>query len=662
MRIGLFSDTYPPQINGVANSTRILRDELEKHGHEVYVFCPKKIGTSEWSEDHKIYYLAGIELKFLYGYVMTSPIHLRAMNEVKALHLDMIHAQTEFGVGILARMCANQYNIPLVSTYHTTYEDYTHYVNFINSDKVDSVAKKAVAHLSKMYGDTSQAVIAPSKKTKDLLERYNVRSDIFVVPTGLPLDKFSPLNTNEEKTKKIHDEFGFTKQDKIIVYVGRIAEEKALDIVIDGFLKLHEECRDIKLLIVGGGPDLEKLQKYAKDNGIEDTVFFAGPRDSKEIADYYRASDAFVSASLSETQGMTFIEALSSGIPLFARKDEVLSDLIIEEETGWYFEDAESLKDALLKFKTLSNDKLEEIKEKCLEVVHPYSSEVFYERVIEVYHYAIEVYKSISVIDDIIVKDDSVQIIVRSCSKEESKMTISLDDYCNFGLRKGGKITESTIKALKSREERLNAYDSCVRKLAVKDRTRKEMYDWLTKNFKLDIEVINDIIENLEKKGYINDRRYCESIVNSMHYALFGEERIIRKLKKNGIPVELIQDVLNTFPNEELVHAKAYAEKLQGTIRDESVRMKKEKIKNKLLLRGYKSDIVEAVVQDLDFAGDELKQLDNCRKCAQKARKRYEKKYSGSELRNTIYRYCAAKGYECSDIYAILDEMEWDND
>ena len=247
MRIGLFSDTYPPQINGVANSTKILRDELEKHGHEVYVFCPKKIGTSEWSEDHKIYYLAGIELKFLYGYVMTSPIHLRAMNEVKALHLDMIHAQTEFGVGILARMCANQYNIPLVSTYHTTYEDYTHYVNFINSDKVDSVAKKAVAHLSKMYGDTSQAVIAPSKKTKDLLERYNVRSDIFVVPTGLPLDKFSPLNTNEEKTKKIHDEFGFTKQDKIIVYVGRIAEEKALDIVIDGFLKLHEECRDIKL-------------------------------------------------------------------------------------------------------------------------------------------------------------------------------------------------------------------------------------------------------------------------------------------------------------------------------------------------------------------------------------------------------------------------------
>ena len=188
------------------------------------------------------------------------------------------------------------------------------------------------------------------------------------------------------------------------------------------------------------------------------------------------------------------------------------------------------------------------------------------------------------------------------------------------------------------------------------------MYDWLTKNFKLDIEVINDIIENLEKKGYINDRRYCESIVNSMHYALFGEDRIIRKLKKNGIPVELIQDVLNSFPNEELVHAKAYAEKLQGTIRDESVRMKKEKIKNKLLLRGYKSDIVEAVVQDLDFAGDELKQLDNCRKCAQKARKRYEKKYSGSELRNTIYRYCAAKGYECSDIYAILDEMEWDND
>ncbi len=662
MRIGLFTDTYPPQINGVANSTRILRDELEKHGHEVYVFAPKKIGSSEWSKDHKIYYLSGVELKFLYGYVMTSPLHLKAMSEVKHLHLDVIHAQTEFGVGILARMCASQYNIPLVSTYHTTYEDYTHYVNFIKSNKVDSVAKKAVAHLSKMYGDTSQAVIAPSSKTKDLLEKYHVRSDIFVVPTGLPLDKFSPDFTDASKTQAIHQEFGFTPEDKIIVYVGRIAEEKALDLVIDGFVELHQSTTKIKLLVVGDGPDREKLQDYAKQKGISDTVLFAGPRPSEEIADYYRASDAFVSASLSETQGMTFIEALSSGLPLFARKDEVLNDLLIDGKTGWYFEDASSLANALLKFNDLSNEELKDIKNECLEKVHPYSSEVFYERALKVYEYAIEAYENISVIDDVIVKDDSVQIFIHSLSKEEKRLTISLDDYCNYGLRKGGRITESKISELESREERLKAYDSCIRKLAVKDRTRKEMYDWLTKNFKLDIETINEMIETLETKGYINDRRYCDTAINSMRCALFGEEKITRDLRKKGISLEMIEEALNALPNEELDHAKAYADKLQLTIRDESVRMKKEKIRQKLYQRGYKNDVIEIVLQNLDLAVDELKQLDNCRKCAQKARKRYEKKYSGSELRNTIYRYCAAKGYESSDIYAILDEMEWADD
>ena len=130
MRIGLFSDTFPPDLNGVANSTYILFRELKKHGHDVYVVATRPgTGWAKWNDEHDVLRLAGVTVKRLYGYAVTTPFHINALNEIRALDLDVIHVQTEFGVGIFARFCAKQLNIPLVSTYHTSYEDYTHYIN-----------------------------------------------------------------------------------------------------------------------------------------------------------------------------------------------------------------------------------------------------------------------------------------------------------------------------------------------------------------------------------------------------------------------------------------------------------------------------------------------------------------------------------------------------
>ena len=139
MRIGLFGDTYFPEINGVATSIKTLEDELIKLGHEVYIITTKA-DFSKPELEGRVLRLPGIELKFLYGYVLTSPLQISAFNIVRSLDLDIIHAHTEFGIGIFARICSRLLSIPLVSTYHTTYEDYTHYVNFINSNIVDNVA------------------------------------------------------------------------------------------------------------------------------------------------------------------------------------------------------------------------------------------------------------------------------------------------------------------------------------------------------------------------------------------------------------------------------------------------------------------------------------------------------------------------------------------
>ena len=663
MRIALFTDTFPPDINGVANSTYILRNELERHGHTVFVVTTYAgAGHAKWDDDGKILRLAGLELKFLYGYVATTPFHHAAEDEIRKLNLDVIHAQTEFGVGIFARLVAKSLKIPLVSTYHTTYEDYTHYVNFMNSRKFDEVAKKAVAKISRLYGDSSMEVIAPSEKTKDMLIGYHIRRNINVIPTGLPLDEFDPSHVNEAKTKEIRQTYGFTENERVIIYVGRLAEEKSLDLVVRGFAKAKEQGCDAMFLIVGDGPDTERLNQMISDLKLENNVHLAGPKPKEEIPDYYRSADAFVSASLTETQGMTFIEAMASGLPLFARKDEVLDNLLIDQKTGWYFTNEDDLAEKIRNFESMDQKTLDHMKKEARKQCEPMNSEMFYEHVMKVYERVIDSYHHQYTVTDVLVKDSTVQLYLISNRREEQRMQVSLDDYYEMGIRKGGTLTSNQVEELEYRQNGALAYQRCLRKLSVHDRTRKEIYDWLSQNTKCDISTINQIVERLEDKGYLNDERYCQETIEKMKASLAGHDKIVRYLRKKGIPVEMIEEKLSARKDDEEENAMAYAEKVLNTHRNDSVRKTKNTIRSKMIAQGFSSDLTEATVASLDFARTEKNETENLRKCAWKAKRRYARKYSGSELRNRVFNYCATQGYTSADIYAVIDEMEWNDE
>ncbi len=660
MRIGLFTDTFPPEINGVANSTNILRNELEKHGHEVYVITTfSGSGHAKWDDDGKILRLAGKELKFLYGYVMTSPFHVFAMEEIRKLDLDVIHAQTEFGVGIFARLCAKQLHVPLVSTYHTTYEDYTHYVNFINSKTVDEYAKKGVARVSKLYGDSSMEVIAPSMKTKNMLEGYKIRKNIDVIPTGLELDRFSPAHADAAKRHAIRSEFGVDDQERLIVYVGRLAKEKSMDIVINGFKKAIDQGIIIKLLIVGGGPDEDNCREMVKKLGIEKYVFVAGPRPAADVPDIYRAADGFVSASLSETQGMTFIEALAAGLPILVRKDEVLEGLCIEGVTGSYFQNENDLAEKLKVFLNMDQKRLDEMHAKALEVVNPYSSEVFYEKVIKVYERVIESYLHQYRIEDVRVTDNIVQLYLISNQKEEMRLHVSMDDFYNLGMRTDGVLISKQVDELHEKEAGVLAYRRCLKRIAAKDRTRKEIYDWITQNTECDIDTVNHIVEKLEEKGYINDERYCSEQIVRLKAALAGRDKIIRTLKKHGLPYELIVEKLDQNTDGDVENAETFGQKVVNSHREESTRKLKNMVTAKLIQQGYSTEIAKATAEHLDYTRNEDHEMDNLRKCSYKAKKRYERKYQGTDLRNHVYQYCAAQGFDSEEIYTVMDEMDW---
>ena len=661
MKIGLFSDTFVPEINGVANSTYILFQELKRHGHEVYVVTTYRGKESmEWNESHDVLRLNGIQLKFLYGYVMTSPFHSQALEVIRSLNLQIIHAQTEFGVGIFARICAKHLNIPLVSTYHTTYEDYTHYVNLLNSKAVDEVGKMAVAKLSKLYGESSQEVITPSIKTKEMLEKYEIQRKLTVIPTGLSLDRFNPEKFSQEQKQETRRKYGLSLDRSIIIYVGRLAKEKSLDLVIAGYQTALKKGAKSQLVIVGGGPDLESLQKLVAKQGLEKDVIITGPISREIVPDLYRSSEAFVSASLSETQGMTFIEALSSGLPLFARKDEVLDHLLIPGATGWFFADEESLATSILEFGKMDLNQYEQYRKRCVEVSKPFDAETFYTKVLDVYSRAVDSNRIQYEILRMRTKDSIVELYLRTSDQEELRLKVSVDDYYEYGLRAHGFFGRYVYDILKTKEVQTAAYQACLRKLAIKDRSQKEIVDWLTQNTSCSLESVRIIIQSLKEKGYLNDERYAREHLHSLFASLLGENEVRRRLAKKGISEYLIQKVLSQKEEQEEIFALEYAKKVLKSS-SYSVRKTKDSIRMRLHQRGYTNEVIDGVLNQLDFSKVDAKELEHLRKCANQAKKRYAFKSQGSDLRNRIYRYCLSQGYSHEDIYTVMNDMEDDD-
>lgn len=666
MIIALFSDTYTPDINGVVSSIKILQNELEKKGHTVYVVCthPGSLSNFKVIFEDNIIRLPGIELKQLYGYAIASPFHFSSIKDLEKLKLDLIHVHTEFGVGIFARFVAKNLNIPLVSTYHTTYEDYTHYVNPINLELIDRGAKKAVAKLSKMYVDSCVRVISPSEKTKNMLINYGVaEKNIKVIPTGLDIERFEYINIDHDLLKKLNREYRGNDNEKIIIYIGRIAAEKSIDIIIEAFNHNKHKELNLKLLIVGSGPEYENLIKMVDNYKLNDRIFFLGKKNREEIATYYNLADAFISASTTETQGMTYIEALASGLPIFARKDDVVKELIDENITGYYFDDAIDLAEKLEVFSRLTLKEIKENSRFCKEKAKPYDSNLFGEKVLELYREAIDDYYNFFEIKNVKIKNDNVILKLKKHFEDEIDLMISLDDYYEYGIRKTTRLSEHLYSVFKEKELELTAYAMCYKKIAARDYTIKQMYDFIIDKFDLSIEVINRIIEKLEDKKLLDDSKYANNKLDSYNRMFYSKQKIIKLLQKDGVAMEIIDSVITKYDgNNEFEFAIKNAHKYYKRSGQRSISYIKKYIYENLIKDGFTQEAINVAMEHLDFSENQKNRFEILRKHANKALKRFERKTNGSELRNKVFRYLYAQGFDIADIYAVLDEMEWNDE
>lgn len=338
-KVLLLTDSYRPTVNGVVASVDELRRGLVEAGHEVRVLT---VGASRRTTfDGETYRLPSLGVGGVYPSARLGlPLDPGLRAGLTAWGPDVLHSHTEFVAFWWARRLAERLHVPHVHTYHTLYADYTHY--FFPHARLGRALCAAFARrtLNRVDG-----VVAPSAKIERLLRGYGVHVPVSVVPTGVDLDRFAPRPSSDREVTALHHDLGLEPGVPVVLSLGRLALEKNVAETVD----LLARVQDLpwQLVVAGDGPQARPLREQVRSLGLAERVRFVGAVDPDRVPAFYRAADLFVSASRSETQGLTFLEALASGVPVLCRDDPSVDGVVVDDVNGRRYRDADGFARAL---------------------------------------------------------------------------------------------------------------------------------------------------------------------------------------------------------------------------------------------------------------------------------------------------------------------------
>ena len=374
MKILIASDFFSPTINGVVTSIINLQTEFEKHGHEVKVLTLRQ--KEAFGYEECVYVIPSISAgKFYPGARIMRTLGKSELKEIVEWKPDVIHTNNEFSTFFLAQLISAKLSIPIVHTYHTVYEDYVHY--FSPNEVIGRGLVKKISHNLMSRVDS---IIVPTEKVREILKGYDISTPVYTVPSGINLDLFTEQDPGQTR-HTLREKYGIAPDEFILLYLGRLAKEKNVEEII-GYLDSVDDT--IRLVIVGGGPYQEILEEYVQELGMDDRIIFTGMISPEEVPGYYHMADVFVSASTSETQGLTYVEALACGLPSICRKDSALTEVIFNGVNGWQFETADEFTDAIHQLVTRP-DLAATMKREALRISKNFSTEEFYNGIIQVY-------------------------------------------------------------------------------------------------------------------------------------------------------------------------------------------------------------------------------------------------------------------------------------
>lgn len=330
MKILITTDLFTTATNGVVTSVKNLYGELTKDGHDVRILT-----LSDSSRSHRegaVYYIRSVSLEAVYPDVrMPTSYRHRLIRELIAWKPDVIHSQCEFFTFQYALRISKRTGAPIVHTYHTLYEQYLAYL--FPSKRI---GKRALRVLSRKRLKRVKRVIAPTCKVENTLRGYGLHNPISVVPSGISLEQHRgslPADQRRDRRRSL----GIGDRQTVLLNLGRLGTEKNLDELLRLFARALTRHDDLVFLIVGDGPARSQLAALSVELGIEKQVIFTGMVEPTQVQDYYRLGDIFISASTSETQGLTYIEAAANGLPLLCREDPCLQDVLLPGENGYSY-------------------------------------------------------------------------------------------------------------------------------------------------------------------------------------------------------------------------------------------------------------------------------------------------------------------------------------
>ncbi len=330
MKILITTDLYAVTTNGVVTSVRNLYEELTRDGHDVRILT---LSTSQHSyRVGPVYYIRSVSIGYVYPQMrMPTSFRHRLIRELIDWKPDVIHSQCEFFTFQYAQRISKITGAPIVHTYHTLYEQYATYV--LPSRKLgDQVVKT----FSRVRLKNVKRVIAPSSKVKQVLEGYGLDNSISIVPSGIDLSQHAGHLSWTER-QELRQSLGITPDRMVLLNLGRLGTEKNLEELIQYFAAVRGEYPGMVFLIVGDGPARPKLEQLRDQLGLQDCVKFTGMVEPSRVQRYYQIADLFISASTSETQGLTYVEAAANGLPLLCRADPCLLDVLRTGENGYTY-------------------------------------------------------------------------------------------------------------------------------------------------------------------------------------------------------------------------------------------------------------------------------------------------------------------------------------
>ena len=376
MKILIATDSYKFNTGGITASVLALCSGLRKKGYEVKVLSPSSSHKS--FRDGDDYFIKSVPAFYYPGMRIAFSLHDPLIKELEAWCPDVIHVQTEGAAFLISKIIMKCCDAPIVMTCHT---DYAHFV--FGRLRSFPLIKAFMRGVGKTLYRKAAKVIAPSQKAGNFAFLQSIKERMAVIPNGIELEKYQKTLSLPEK-QALRKSLGIDDRTKVIVSISRLSKEKNIRELIAFFSLLLKKMPDVKLLIVGDGPDRSHLERQAEKLNITDNIIFAGRVPASDVWRYYNISDIFVSASTFEVHSMSYLEALAQGLPLLCRADDALIGVLEHGCNGMIYHSQQEFSD--FAYKILSDDEIREsMGQKSLEKAECFSSDAFADSVMKIY-------------------------------------------------------------------------------------------------------------------------------------------------------------------------------------------------------------------------------------------------------------------------------------